>query len=100
MLNRPPRCGAKPEKCDQFYLGWKPNEMREEATFEISDDLQQGQYSGTVADPAALDVYTDESVLVSLLAIASPTHPVPPSVFFKTRRDKKGGTFFRTFPLS
>lgn len=100
MLNRQARCGAKPEKCDQFYLGWKPNEMREEAPFEISDDLQQGQYSGTVADPATLDVYTDESVLVSLLAIASPTHPVPPSVFFKTRRDKKGGTFFKTFPGS
>jgi hypothetical protein len=98
MLNT--TCGRNAEKCNQFYLGWKPNETREGASFEIPDLNQEGQYSGTVADPATLDVYTDESVLVSLLAVASPSHPVPPSVFFNTKRLTQGGTFFKTFPGS
>jgi hypothetical protein len=98
MLNT--KCDVNIEKCDQFYLGWKPNEIREGALFQIPDDRQEGHYSGTISDPATLDVYTDEAVLVSLLAAASPTHPVPLSVFFKTKRDNQGGTFFKTFPGS
>ncbi len=34
------------------------------------------------------DTYTDETMLVDLLAIGSPTHPVPPDVFYAWKREK------------
>ena len=81
---------------NQFYLAWKPNEERTGDPFQIPDGTGEGQYSGTPGQPATLDFYTDEAVLVSLLAIASPTHPVSPSVFFATRRE--GTPFVKTYP--
>ena len=40
--------------------------------------------------------YTDEVLLISLLAIGSPTHPVPPEVFYSWKREKVsvGGRVF------
>ncbi|MDD5427845.1 MAG: glucoamylase family protein [Candidatus Omnitrophica bacterium] len=43
------------------------------------------------------DYYTDEVVLITLLAIGSPTHPAPPEVFYAWLRNKdsyKGGKPF------
>jgi hypothetical protein len=62
----------------QFYLGWKPLEERDnkEHPFAIPDGKGTGHYSGTLADPATLDYYTDEALLVILLAAGSTTHPL------------------------
>ena len=93
----------------QFYLGWKPNETHDDTSgqngrFLLNDAAGQGQYSskptGGQEAPATLDYYTDEGLLVNLLAAASPTHPVSDSVFYNLIRDTKGGSFVRTFPGS
>ena len=87
-------------KNNEFYLAWKPSELRLGDPFEIPDGSinQEGQYSGTVGNPATIDYYTDEGILVALLAIASPTHPVDSSVFFKPIR--AGTPFVKTYPGS
>ncbi len=102
---------------NQFYLGWKPAEYRDNrgslfGRFAITDADKLGQYaSKIVVVPgdgvpdeerevgATLDFYTDESLLISLLAIAAPDsrRRVDPSVFFATRRDRKNGPFVRTW---
>jgi len=46
------------------------------------------------------DYYTDEILLISLLAIDSPTHPVPPDVFYAWKRIPvmvNGQTFIRSW---
>lgn len=68
----------------RFYLGWKPEP-------ECDEDYQipapgGGCFSGTLAEPATWDYYTDEAILINLLAIGSPTHPVPSDVFYAWRR--------------
>ena len=50
---------------NQFYLGWSP----------------EGGYVGH------WDVYTDEVVLINIMAIGSPTHSVPPNCFYGWVRD-------------
>ena len=65
-------------RLQQFYLGWKPLEQRDQKPpFTIPDGAGKGQYSGTPADPDTLDYYTDEALLVILLAAGSKTHPLP-----------------------
>jgi hypothetical protein len=98
---------------NQFYLGWKPTERRDDASgrwgrFALDDHpdqrLARGQYSskrvGAHELPATLDYYTDEGLLVALLAAASPnaSHRVDSSVFFSMARD--GSRFVKTFPGS
>ena len=83
----------------QFYLGWKPIETRQGAPFEIQDAASTGAYSGTALDPATLDFYTDEALIVSLLALGSTTHPVPIEVLCAWTRDRKQG-LIRSFPGS
>ncbi|OPY89751.1 MAG: hypothetical protein A4E72_01000 [Syntrophus sp. PtaU1.Bin208] len=61
---------------NQFYLGWKPNEERQGDPYEIQDAKGKGQYSGTYANPATLDYYTDEALIDILLAAGSTTHPI------------------------
>ncbi len=82
----------------QFYLGWKPNEQREGTPFEIPDPAGQGSYSGTTSNPATLDFYTDEALIVSLLAVGSTTHPVPAWVYCAWERVRDEQGFIRTFP--
>ncbi|SEL93988.1 hypothetical protein SAMN04489760_10169 [Syntrophus gentianae] len=61
---------------NRFYLGWKPNEERKGASFEIPDAKGKGKYSGTSANPSTLDYYTDEALIDILLAAGSTTHPI------------------------
>jgi hypothetical protein len=85
---------------NQFYLGWKPNEDRDPPAFEIPDLDQNGAFSGTPGHPATLDYYTDEALIVILLAAGSETHPVPASVYASLAfaRDDQG--LIRTYPGS
>lgn len=89
-------------KNNQFYLGWKPTETRDGATFEVPDAQGLGQYSGVIGNPATLDYYTDEALLVVLLAMASPTEEfrVGRETWDALIRDDEGGTFVKSFPGS
>lgn len=91
----------------QFYLGWKPHEARDDDSgrsgrFKIDDAEGLGQYASKRVSgkerPATLDFYTDEALLVALLAMAAPTpeHRVPASVFCAMQR--QGTPFVKTFP--
>lgn len=97
---------------NQFYLGWKPNEVRDDDSgrfgrFKIDDADGLGQYSSKLVNgeelPATIDYYTDEGVLVALLAIASPNpeHRVDEDVFYSMiREDDEGTSFVKTYPGS
>jgi hypothetical protein len=82
----------------QFYLGWKPNEARAGEPFEIPDAAGEGAYSGRPSHPGTLDVYTDEALIVILLATGSTTHPAPAGGYCTLARalDERG--LIRTFP--
>lgn len=83
---------------DRLYLGWKPeyhegrlddpntpcNEF--DAPYQIPAP-GGGYFSGTLTDPATWDYYTDEAILINLLAIGSPIHPVPSEVFYAWARE-------------
>ena len=83
---------------NQFYLGWKPNEPRNPPAFEIPDADGLGAFSGVPGDPATLDYYTDEALIVLLLASASLADPVDSGVYasLSAYRDETG--LFRTYP--
>lgn len=83
----------------QFYLGWKPTEAREAApAFAIPDAAGEGAYSGTPGAPATLDIYTDEALIVLLLAMGSTTHPVPAGIYCALARVPDAKGLIRTFP--
>ncbi len=96
---------------NQFYLGWKPNEERDDTSgrwgrFLIDDGYVLGQYSskdvGGGEEPATIDYYTDEGVLIALLAVASPNEEctIPDDFFFSMIREDEGGPFVTTYPGS
>ena len=97
MLNTAPG-----DKQNQFFLGWKPNEPNEGPAFEVPDTAGEGYYSGRVGDPATVDFYTDEGLLIALLAMGSPepSHRVGREVWDAMIRDDEGGSFVKTFPGS
>lgn len=93
----------------QMMLGWKPNETRDDLSgrfgrFLLDDADGLGQYSsksvGGVEVPATLDFYTDEGLLIALLAMGSPdpAHRLPRAVWDAMVRDTGGGSFVQTFP--
>jgi hypothetical protein len=86
---------------NQFYLGWKPNEEREpEPPFEIPDAFGTGKYSGKTGDPATLDFYTDEALIVILMAVGSKTDGVPPDVYCALAQDRDERGLVRSYPGS
>ncbi len=97
MLNTAPGL-----KQNQFYLGWKPLEAREGAAFEFLDANGEGHYSGTSGNPQTIDFYTDEGLLIALLAMGSPnpTHRLDRQVWDAMIRDDEGGPLVKTFPGS
>ncbi len=70
-------------KTNQFYLSWKP-EMT--GTYNFPEP-GGGFFDGTPGNPTTWDYYTDEILLINLLAIGSPTHPVPADTFGAWRRE-------------
>jgi len=109
-VNWPFMLSTRPgENQNQFFLGWKPNETRDDTSgrsgrFLLDDAVREGQYSsrpsGQVELPATLDYYTDEDFLLKVLAIGSPNpaYRITPNLFFSARR--QGTPFVRTFPGS
>lgn len=78
---------TSPEDQNKFYLGWKP----------VSDpDFQfpapgGGYFLGTSTNPATWDYYTDEILLINILALGSPTHMVATDTF--TAWTREAGTY-------
>ena len=92
---------------NQFYLGWKPNEQRADDSgrfgrFKLDDAAGQGQYASKLVNgierPATLDFYTDEAILIALLALGSPNpdHRVGREAWDALER--VGDPFVKTFP--
>ncbi len=84
----------------QFYLAWKPTEpMGVTTNFQVPDAEGQGFYSSKpTGEPGTLDFYTDEALIILLLAIGSQTHPVPPDLWCRLIRQRDPDGFVRTFP--
>lgn len=81
---------------NQFYLAWQPTLT---TGFEILTP-GGGYFAGTPADPTTWDYYTDEILLINLLAIGSPTHSVPTSTFTAWARQTGsygGYTFYQSW---
>ncbi len=74
----------------QFYMAWSPERR---PGYEFPDPAGGGYFCGSPRTPVHWGVYTDEVALISILAAASPTRPVPDDAFHSvdmTRRDYKG----------
>ena len=85
---------------EQFYLGWKPNEENEGPPFEIPDSEGMGKYSGIPGDPATLDFYTDEALIVILLATGAITDPISTTVYSALALETKDDGLICTWPGS
>lgn len=72
----------------QFYWAWVPEER---PGYQIPAP-GGGFFSGTPGNPATIDLYTDEALIISILAVGSKTHPVPVSVYcaWERRPDETG----------
>ncbi|HEY8240274.1 MAG TPA: glucoamylase family protein [Kiritimatiellia bacterium] len=84
----------------QFYLGWKPNEKRNGPAFAVRDREGLGCFSGTPQQPATLDYYTDEAMIVGLLALGQERQPLPDQVWTAWKRDRTDNGFVRSYPGS
>jgi hypothetical protein len=75
---------------DWFYLAWKP-EADPKNGYDV-EDPDGGYFSKYL-----WDYYTDEAILINLLAIGSPAHPVSQDVFhaWKRRSGAYGGHTLR-----
>lgn len=67
----------------QFYLGWKPDEQRDPwPPFEFPGQAEVGRYSGTLTESQTLDFYTDEALILALLALGSTREPaISPDIY-------------------
>lgn len=61
-----------------FYLAWKP---------ECGPDFETEDSGGGCFSNYYWNYYTDEVILINLLAIGSPTYPVSPEVFYAWTRE-------------
>lgn len=66
-------------KVNQFNLAWSPE--------QVDKDKNKGK-SRQGFTPGHWDYYTDEVMLISLLAIGSPSHKVAPDVFYSWKRER------------
>jgi hypothetical protein len=92
------------ENTRQFYLGWKPHEIRddEEHPFDIPDSEGLGHYSGTLTNAHTLDYYTDEALILILLAAGATEHPLedPLEVYCALEMEPDDEGLVRTWPGS
>ncbi len=84
----------------QAYLGWKPLENRDDsgARFLLPDADGTGHYSSHldgegVEHPSTLDYYTDEGLMIALLAMAAPetSNRLSHTIWDDLIRSKKNG---------
>jgi hypothetical protein len=89
-------------KTNQFYLAWKPerrdcSDTAYQDCFEIPDAENIGFFSGewvtqtNAFTPTTWDYYTDEILIINMLALGSPAHSVPQDTF--ARWDRQTGTY-------
>ncbi|MDD5708695.1 MAG: glucoamylase family protein, partial [Kiritimatiellae bacterium] len=106
-VNWPFMVAALPGGTNQFYLGWKPNEDRDDLNgsfgrFLLNDPATNGQYSSKMVSgaevPATLDYYTDEDLIDGLLGMGSinPTNRLDRSIWDGLIR--AGSPFVKTYP--
>jgi hypothetical protein len=94
------RNDAEPaQRANQFYLAWKPEFHDCQASsgdncYEIpAGPSGAGYFSGDVdasggqERPTTWDYYTDEILLINLLALGSPSHGVPGDTFWAWKRE-------------
>lgn len=94
------RNNAEPaQKTNQFYMAWKPEFHDCQASggnncYEIPAGTSgAGYFSGDVdtrsgqESPTTWDYYTDEILLINLLALGSPSHGVPSDTFWAWKRE-------------
>ena len=100
MLNSDPGIDSPRDERDTLFLGWKPNEIHDGPAFDIPDARGEGSYSGTAGDPDVVDFYTDEGLLIALLAMGSPNpnHRLPRDVWDALIRETDGDAFIKTYP--
>ncbi|MEK7813289.1 MAG: glucoamylase family protein, partial [Candidatus Desantisbacteria bacterium] len=76
---------------NQFFSAWKPG--NEYTTSPYVDE--EGRFSNRFFDrpdePFTWDYYTDEEILLCIMGIASPTHPVGTNTFYAWKREQ--GTY-------
>ncbi|MCS7034943.1 MAG: hypothetical protein NZ561_13275, partial [Phycisphaerae bacterium] len=65
MLNNAPG-----PRQNQFFLAWKPETNL--ADYQHAVPGRAGRFSGTASNPLTIDYYTDEGLLVALLAMGAP----------------------------
>lgn len=86
----------------QWILGWKPLETRDsEPPFAIADRDGAGHYASRADGRlATLDYYTDEALIITLLAAGSNTHPIraPKAVMCALIHDADDAGLVRSFP--
>lgn len=68
-----------------FHLAWKP-EADSEYQYRAPDGI--GYFQGNPDTPFHWGSYADELILMSVLGIGSPTHPVPVEAFYNWRRNR------------
>ena len=87
----------------QWILGWKPLEIRDaEPPFERADAQGLGHYASRDNGNAAatLDYYTDEALVITILAAGSRTHAIaaPKDVYCALNRTRDKTGLIRTWP--
>ncbi len=84
----------------QFYLGWKPNEAYEGPPFAVPDQDGLGTYSGYITDTQTLDFYTDEALILILLALGATDEPeISPEIYPALER-QCDTDLIRTYPAA
>jgi hypothetical protein len=88
-------------KSNRFYYGWKPNEVRDntQAEFLWPDADGKGDYSSFGGQPQVIDYYTDEGLLMTLLALGSTRQQVPADVYCAPQQVWQNG-LVKTWPGS
>jgi hypothetical protein len=87
----------------QLYLGWKPNELRDEklGEFKIRDADKAGSFSGTPTAAQTLDYYTDEALLALILGVGSQNHAIPREAYCALKRHRSAAdSLVKTWPGS
>ena len=97
-----PRYSASDPKANHFFLGWKPLEVRDNrvAQFLWPDAYGTGDYSSAGGQPQVIDYYTDEGLLMTLLALGSTRQQVPADVYCAPQRVLSPAGIVKTWPGS
>jgi hypothetical protein len=86
---------------NQFFLAWKPETS--DPGYQYAHPGRPGRFTGSSSSPLTIDYYTDENLLMALLAMGSPVaaHRVGREVWDAILRVREqGANFIKTYPGS